>query len=204
MPLVEDLPPPAALALLEKNLGFQVATPEVPMMTWEEVVKAGVPLAKVPNLAIRRSSMDSPALNIFIASDAKNPDELIASLEPIKANIVMLDAGKTKISETAFPVISGFANLEELRLQETSTTDKDVAKLAPLRKLAKINLNGTEVTDRSVQFLTKFPNLVQFAAWDTTISPVAAKTFVTTRFPENKKRRVQEEISALEAKLADA
>lgn len=201
-PLVEDLPPPTALALLEKNLGFQVAAPEVPMLAWEEVVKAGAPLAKVPNLAIRRSSMDSPALNVFIASDAKNPDELITSLEPIKANIVLLDAGKTKISEAAFPAITGFANLEELRLQETDTDDQDVAKLSPLRKLRKINLNGTEVTDRSVDFLSKFPNIVQLAAWDTTVSPVAADTFIKTRFPENKKRRVEEEIQALENRLA--
>ena len=163
-PLVEDLPPPAALALMEKNLGFQVTDPEVPMLTWEEVVKAGAPLARVPNLAIRRSAMDSPALNVFIASDAKNPDELITNLEPIKANIVLLDAGKTKISEAAFPAIAGFANLEELRLQETDTDDQDVAKLTPLRKLRKINLNGTEVTDRSVDFLSKFPNIIQLAA----------------------------------------
>lgn len=201
-PLVEDLPPPAALALLEKNLGFQVAAPEVPMLPWEEVVKAGAPLAKVPNLAIRRSSMDAPALNVFIASDAKNPDELIASLDPVKANIVLLDAGKTKISEAAFPAIAAFPNLEELRLQETDTDDQDVAKLSPLRKLQKINLNGTEVTDRSVEFLTKFPNIVQLAAWDTTVSPVAADTFIKTRFPENKKRRVEEEIQILENRLA--
>jgi hypothetical protein len=187
---------------LEKNLGFQVAAPEVTMLSWEEVVKAGAPLAKVPNLAIRRSAMDSPALNVFIASDAKNPDELIASLEPIKANIVMLDAGKTKISEAAFPAIAGFANLVELRLQETDTDDQDVAQLSQLRKLRKINLNGTEVTDRSVDFLSKFPNIIQLAAWDTTVSPVAADTFIKTRFPENKKRRVEEEIQALENRLA--
>ncbi len=202
VPLVEDLPPPAALALLEKNLGFQVAAPEVPMLTWEEVVKAGAPLAKVPNLAVRRSSMDSAALNVFIASDAPNPDALIASLDPIKANIVLLDAGKTKISEAAFPAIAEFANLEELRLQETDTDDQDVAKLSPLRKLRKINLNSTEVTDRSVEFISKFPNIVQLAAWDTTVSPVAADTFIKTRFPENKKRRVEEEIHALENRLA--
>ena len=202
LPLTEDLPPPAALALLEKNLGFQVATPEVPMLSWEEVTTAGAPLAKVPYLAVRRSSMDSPALNIFIGAEAPDPDALIASLEPIKANIVMLDAGKTKVSEKAFPVIAEFANLEELRLQETSTTDKDVAKLAPLRKLKKINLNSTEVTDRSVDFFSKFPNITQLAAWNTTVSPVAAGSFIKTRFPENKKRRVQEEIKTLENRLA--
>lgn len=202
VPLTEDLPPPAALALLEKNLGFQVAAPEVPMLTWEEVVKAGASLAKVPNLAVRRSSMDSAALNVFIASGAKDPDALIASLEPIKANIVLLDAGKTKISKDSFPAIAGFANLEELRLHATATTDRDVAKLAPLRKLKKINLNGTEVTDSSIEFLSKFPNIVQLAVWNTTISPVAADQFIKTRFPENKKRRVQEEIEALESRLA--
>ena len=202
LPLVDDLPPSAALALLEKNLGFQVATPEVPMMAWEEVVKAGAPLAKIPNLAVRRSSMDSPALNVFIASDAPDPDALIASLEPIKANIVLLDAGKTKISEAAFPAIAGFANLEELRLQGTSTDDQDVAKLSPLRKLKKINLNSTEVTDRSVDFFSKFPNIVQLAVWDTTVSPMTAGAFIKARFPENKKRRVQEEIKALENRLA--
>ncbi len=202
LPLVDDLPPSAALALLEKNLGFQVATPEVPMMAWEEVVKAGAPLAKIPNLAVRRSSMDSPALNVFIASDAPDPDALIASLEPIKANIVLLDAGKTKISEAAFPAIAEFANLEELRLQETDTDDQDVAKLSQLRKLRKINLNSTEVTDRSVNFLSKFPNIVQLAAWDTTVSPTTAGDFIKARFPETKKRRVEEEIQALENRLA--
>ncbi len=201
-PLTEDLPPKAALALLEQKLGFQVAAPELPMLSWEEVAKTGAPLAKVSYIAVRRVSRDSPELNVFIGAEAPDPDALVASLEPIKANIVMLDAGKTKLTGASIPAIAGFTNLQELRLHETEMTDEDVAKLAPLRKLAKINLNGTEVTDRSVEFLTKFPNLVQLAAWDTTISPVAAKTFLTTRFPENKKRRVQEEISALEAKLA--
>jgi hypothetical protein len=201
-PLMEDLPPKDALALLENKLGFPLTEPEVPMLSWEDVVKAGSQLAKVPNLAVRRMAMDSPALNVFIASDAPDPDALIASLEPIKANIVLLDAGKTKISEASFPVIAGFTNLEELRLHETATDDVDVVKLAPLRKLKKVNLNGTDISDRSVDFLSKFPNLVQLAAWDTTVSPVAADTFIKTRFPENKKRRVEEEIEALKSHLA--
>jgi mono/diheme cytochrome c family protein len=201
LPLIDDLPPPAALTLLENKLGFPVAAPGVPMLAWEEVVKVGAALAKVPNLAVRRSSMDSPALNIFIASAAPDPDALIASLEPIKANIVLLDTGKTKISKTSFPLIAGFTNLEELRLQETKTTDLDVAQLTTLRKLKKINLNSTEVTDRSVDFFSKFPNLTQLAAWDTTVSPDAAKTFVKTRFPENKKRHIEEEIKALNSRL---
>ncbi|MEN9469140.1 MAG: hypothetical protein RL630_873, partial [Verrucomicrobiota bacterium] len=201
-PLSEDLPPKAALALLEEKLGFPVAAPELPMLSWEEVTKVGAPLAKVPYLAVRRVAMDSPAVNVFIGAEAPDPDALITSLEPIKANIIMLDAGKTKLTSAAIPAIAGFLNLEELRLQETATTDEDVAQLAPLRKLAKINLNGTEVTDRSVDFLTKFPNLVQLAAWDTTVSPVAADSFIKARFPETKKQRVQEEIAALEAQLA--
>lgn len=201
LPLIDDLPPPAALALLENKLGFPVAAPEVPMLTWQEVVKVGTALAKVPNLAVRRASMNSPALNISIASAAPDPDALIASLEPIKANIVTLDAGKTKISKTSFPHIAGFTNLEELRLQETKTTDQDVAQLTTLRKLKKVNLNSTEVTDRSVDFFSKFPNLTQLAAWDTTVSPDAAKTFVKTRFPENKKRDIEEEIKALNSRL---
>jgi len=62
-------------------------------------------------------------------------------------------------------------------------------------------LNSTEVTDRSVDFFSKFPNLTQLAAWDTTVSPDAAKTFVKTRFPENKKRHIEEEIKALNSRL---
>jgi hypothetical protein len=53
-----------------------------------------------------------------------------------------------------------------------------------------------------VDFLSKFQNIIQLAAWDTTVSPVAADTFIKTRFPENKKRRVEEEIQALENRLA--
>lgn len=200
--LAEDLPPKDALALLEKDLGFAVAAPEVPMLPWDEVVKAGASLAGVPNLAVRRSSMDSPALNVFIASDAPDPDALIASLEPVKANIVLLDAGKTKITAASFPVIASFANLEELRVHETETADEDVAKLAPLRKLRKINLNATDVTDATVEFLSKFPELVQLAAWDTTVSPVAADGFIKARSPESKKQRVEEEIAELESRLA--
>ena len=201
-PLAEDLPPKAALALLEEKMGFPVAPPELPMLPWEELTKAGAPLAKVPYLAVRRVAMDSPAVNVFIGTEAEDPDALIAKLEPIKANIVLLDAGKTKLTDAAIPAIAGFLNLEELRLHETSTTDEDVLQLAPLRKLAKINLNGTKVTDRSVEFLTKFPNIIQLAAWDTTISPVAADSFIKTRFPETKKLRIQEEIAALESQLA--
>ncbi len=202
LPLTDDLPPKDALALLEKDLGFPVSDPELPMLTWQEVSTVGAPLAKVPYLAVRRVSMDSPAVNVFIGAEAPDPDALISKLAPIKANIVLLDAGKTTLTSAAIPEIAGFLNLEELRLHETSTTDEDVAKLAPLRKLAKINLNGTEVTDRSVDFLTKLPNIVQLAAWDTTVSPVAAESFIKARFPETKKRRVEEEIAALESQLA--
>jgi hypothetical protein len=53
-----------------------------------------------------------------------------------------------------------------------------------------------------VDFLSKFPNLVQLAAWNTTISPLAAGSFIKARFPENKQRRIKEEIAALESRLA--
>ncbi|MGA0176782.1 MAG: c-type cytochrome domain-containing protein [Chthoniobacterales bacterium] len=202
LPLGEDLPPKDALALLEEKLGFAVAAPELPMLPWEEVVKVGAPLADVPNLAVRRASMDSPALNVFIASGAPDPDALIASLEPLKANIILLDAGKTGLTSASFPVMATFANLEELRVPETSADDEDVAVLAPLRKLKKINLNGTDVTDTTVEFLSKFPELVQLAAWETTVSPVAAEGFIKTRLPEEKKRRVLDEIEALKSRLA--
>ncbi len=201
MSLKGELPSDDVVSLIEKLLGFQITVPKSEMLSWEKTNELADQLPQDPSLRIRRVSLDSPALDVFVNANASNPDELIAKLEPVKANIELLDLGGTTITKAVFDSIATFENLRELRLNKTQTTDEDIQKLEGLRYLVKINLYGSKVTDAVFKTLNKMPKLRQVESFNTDITYDAASAFIEGMVNEQRKRKIENEIHSLKDKL---
>lgn len=78
-------------------------------------------------------------------------------------NLRVLNLSKTAAGDYTTDAISGMRRLERLTLSDTAVTDSAVANLAYLENLAYLDLSNTEVGDRSVRTLTgmrRLKNLV--------------------------------------------
>ena len=201
MSLETGLPSDAAVALMESTLGFAVADPKLEMLAWEDVVRASEALQGSAGLHIRRVALDSAMLDVFFEPTTNSIDEQVAELDPIKANITLLDLGNTTFSDAALEQVGTLLNLEQLRLHNTPMTDEGIRHLRKLRRLRKINLYGTEVTDTALETLETLPELKQVVAWETRVSPDAAEAFVRARNPEQQRREIESQIDELEAEL---
>ena len=201
MSLDADLPSDAAVALMESELGFDIAALDLEILTWEDTVLASEALQGEAGVHIRRVSLDSAALDVFFEPTTNNIDELVTRLAPLKANITLLDLGNTIFTDAALEQVGAFLNLEQLRLHNTPVTDQGIRHLQALRKLQKINLYGTEVTDAAMESLRNLSGLKQVIAWETGISSTAAGAFISARNPEQKKRTIEQQIEELESEL---
>lgn len=201
MPLGDDLPSDAAIAFMEKELGFPFAPPKLEMLPWDEVVQLSASLHESPGLRVRRVAQDSPALDVFLEPDTNSVDELVAQLEPIKANITLLDLGQTTFTEATLERIGTFLNLEQLRLHETPVTDEGIRHLQNLRKLAKLNLYGTAITDAGLDALRKLPSLRQVNTWGTQVSYEAAEDFMASMIDMEKQKKLQQMIQDFQSEL---
>ncbi len=201
MSLDTDLPSDEAVAFMENELGFRFAPPKLEMLPWEDVVKASAALHEKPEVRIRRVALDSPALDVFFEPSTESIDTLVASLEPLKANITLLDLGNTDFSAATLERIGGFLNLEELRLHNTPVNDADMGHFQNLRKLSKLNLYGTEISDVALEALTQLPRLRQVNTWDTDVSYEAASAFETAMVDKDKQRKLEEKIREFQSQL---
>ncbi|NIP19484.1 MAG: hypothetical protein GWM87_15975, partial [Xanthomonadales bacterium] len=201
MPLGRDLPSDGAIAFMEKELGFPFAPPKLDMLSWDDVVRLSASLHQSSGLRIRRVSLDSAALDVFLEPATDSVDALVAELEPIKANITLLDLGQTTFSEATLERIGTFLNLEQLRLHETPVTDQGILHLQNLRKLGKLNLYGTDITDAALDALRKLPSLRQVNTWGTQVSYEAAENFMASMVDKDKQLKLQEKIREFQAQL---
>lgn len=84
-----------------------------------------------------------------------------------------LDISTSKLVPEAFGLIATFSNLRELELDEVGATDNDVCQLQSLSRLQRLTLYGNPITDRSVEYVLRFPQLEVFSANETDLSAEA-------------------------------
>ena len=101
---------------------------------------------------------------------ARIDDAAVTALKPVSAQVMWLDLGNTRITDTALETIAGLRNLTRLRLQNTAVTDDGVARLAALPLLESLNLFGTRVTDAALEPLAAMKPLRAVYVWNTGVT----------------------------------
>lgn len=202
MPLTGDLPADESTAFMEHALGFAVAEPKLPLLSWEETVEASTPLHTDPTVRIRRVSLATPAVDVFFEPSTDSIDDQIALLVPFRANILLLDLSNTRFTDVGVEQLATFTNLEELRLSNTQITDAHIVQFQRLRALKKLNLFGTQITDEALVALRKLPNLRQVNTYDTAVTFDAAQAFIDEMENEAIQRKLEKKIQQLRSQLS--
>ena len=83
----------------------------------------------------------------------------------------------------------------------TRITDQGVAELADLKKLERLNLYGTQVTDECLQTLSTLMSLKSIYLWDTGVSPKEAERFRKSSIDSYQLQKWTDERDALEKKI---
>jgi len=111
----------------------------------------------------------------------KTKDEHLALLEPLAANVVWLDLGRTKITDTGLDRLKRLAGLERLHLEGTQLGDAALARLAGAQKLSYLNLYGTKVTDKGLAQLKPLAALKKVFLWQTGVTEQGHKELKKAR-----------------------
>lgn len=104
----------------------------------------------------------------FVSADSVS-DKDIASLLPIKKQLVWLKSGNTLISDSALDIISQFNNITRLQLDHTNITDKGLGLLRSLTNLQSLNLVGTKVTATGLLALKDLKSLGTIYLYQTNV-----------------------------------
>jgi Leucine-rich repeat (LRR) protein len=120
--------------------------------------------------------VESPLVRVdFLTGVSKCDDAKVASILPLKENIVQLDLGRTIITDGALKTIGQLPRLVSLDLRQTKITDAGLESLIGLKKLQSLNLYGTEITDAGLKHLAKIKSLKNVYLWQSKATKAGVK-----------------------------
>ena len=117
----------------------------------------------------------------FITADFTDKD--LQLLEPLKQQLIWLNVGNTKITDSAMHAIGQLSGLTKLYLQNTNVTDWGLAKLSGIGSLQYLNLTGLKATANGILQLKSLKNLQQIFLYKTGITAGDYQKLKAT-FPE--------------------
>jgi mono/diheme cytochrome c family protein/uncharacterized membrane protein len=97
-------------------------------------------------------------------------DKDLQLLEPLKAQLIWLKLGSTKISDAGISFISKLTNLTKLYLENTNVTDNGAVQLKTLLQLQYLNVTGTKTTATGILQLQNLKNLQHIFLYKTTVT----------------------------------
>ena len=122
--------------------------------------------AKEAGAQVAPVKVESPLVRVdFLTGVSKCDDAKVATLLPLKENIVQLDLGRTVITNESLKTIGQLPRLVVLDLRQTKITDAGLESLIGLKKLESLNLFGTEITDAGLKHLAKLKSLKNVHLW---------------------------------------
>ena len=173
---------------------------ELDFLTREAVEPELAALEDHTTLSVFFLAQDEHRLGVR-ANNATDGD--LESLVSMKANIVELNLGKSKITDGGLDLIGQMTNLTHLYLNNTSITDAGIEKLVNLYQLEYLNLYGTEITDASLLVLRRLKALKKVFLWETQVTKEAVTALYQSVFPAVQSDKLRMQIEEL-SKLRDA
>jgi len=144
--------------------------PDLPQTPVEKADEKAIQKLKESGIIVFPVARNSNYLKVnFVTVDSITNND-IALLVGIKKQLVWLNLGQKKISDSLLVPIAELTNLTRLQLDNTPITDKGVASLQSLVNLQYLNLVGTKVTPQGVIQLKNLPKLQAIYLYKTFIS----------------------------------
>jgi uncharacterized membrane protein len=176
----------------EVQLAMERAVPEAIRQKQEaamraqaaELAKALGPIRKGLHGSLRLIVPGEPNLEYSAgAGHALVDDAEVRRLEPVAGNIVLLDLGRTRITDAGLQSVAKMTNLSRLEIQETNTGDPGLQWVESLPELEVINLYNTHVTDKGLERLESLKKLRRVYLWRTNVTDAGVQA-LRKRMPQ--------------------
>jgi hypothetical protein len=109
-------------------------------------------------------------VKVFFTNPKNITDKEVELLHPFKEQLIDLKLSNTSISDKALKTVSIFTNLVSIELDYTAISDKSLAALKDLKKLTRINLVSTPVTDKGLEELESLKEVTEIYLYKTKIT----------------------------------
>ncbi len=109
---------------------------------------------------------DNPMVivNLSFRQDLKN--DAFKSLKSIADNVLELNLAGSDFTDDQSGQLSRYTYLKKLQLQQTQISEKSIEALKELQYLESLNLYGTAVTDEVIPILKEMPGLKDLYVWN--------------------------------------
>jgi hypothetical protein len=197
-------PPLRIMRALQSRYGEASLAKKVIPKSLKEVSPLVNQLAEELGIALAPLSPSEPWLQCNASIVGRRfGDAELAKLAPIGPNILRLDLGGTRISDTGLVQLAAMPNLKRLHLERTDVTDAGLAHLKSLANLEYLNLHHTEITDHGLAQLEYLPKLKQLYLWQTKVTPEQAAAFVEAHSDKDEIARIQRQIEDMKSQIKD-
>ncbi|UZD23329.1 chitobiase/beta-hexosaminidase C-terminal domain-containing protein [Algoriphagus halophytocola] len=126
---------------------------------------------------------ESPALEVSYFGISAFQPESLADLKQIKEQLVLLNLNKMPLAEVDLNFLINFPNLEELQLNFTDLTPKQLSLISKLESLEVLAISGNEVSKESLAALAQMKNLKKLYLWNTGLDS-SDQDFIQESLPE--------------------
>lgn len=96
---------------------------------------------------------------------------MIDELEGVNNQLVVLKLSGQPVSDEDVHKVANFKKLTRINLENTNITDAALVHLKNLPNLEQLNLYGTNITDKGIESLTSCTNLKVVYLWKTKVTP---------------------------------
>ncbi|MEO5999688.1 MAG: chitobiase/beta-hexosaminidase C-terminal domain-containing protein [Chitinophagaceae bacterium] len=125
----------------------------------------------------------SPAISVHFYGKDKYSSKSLEELLDIKQQIIELSLARMPVKDKELAFVAQMPNLRRLNLNYTDITDKGLEQLSGLKNLQEIALSGTAVKAPSLEKILTLPQLASVYVWNTSIDSVQ---LITVRKKYNK------------------
>jgi uncharacterized membrane protein/mono/diheme cytochrome c family protein len=115
-------------------------------------------------------SQDQNFIEVSAINAGNFSDADLNLLTPLSEQIVWLKLGRTKITDAGMQDISKLKKLSRIHIEHTAISDKGLKLLSGLPYLEYINLIGTKVTDEGLRDIAPMKSLRSIYVWKTATS----------------------------------
>ncbi|HEX6227713.1 MAG TPA: c-type cytochrome domain-containing protein, partial [Chryseolinea sp.] len=123
-------------------------------------------------------SKQSNYLSVSFVNKRSVAVEDLRALLPLKKQIIWLDLSRTTVSDMEIADIAQLTTLRRLNLEFTALSDAGLQPIASLPNLSYLNLVGTKITDKGLMQLSGLKNLQDLFVYQTSVTNAGIKSYL--------------------------